>query len=91
MRGAVVGGTGTALAGAVVPVAGKTGTVESSPSVLNPAGRNRTWFACFAPYRQPEIAVVVCFEASGGYGGSVAAPVARVIVDEYFKGRGGKP
>lgn len=84
MRGAVTSGTGTALAAAPVAVAGKTGTVESFPSVLNPQGRNHTWFVCFAPYQKPEIAIAIAFEASGGYGGSVAAPVALEIVKEYF-------
>jgi penicillin-binding protein 2 len=84
MRGAVAEGTGMVLADAPVKCAGKTGTVESFPSPLNPAGRNHTWFICFAPYDKPEIAIAVNFEASGDFGGSVAAPVARAIVEEYF-------
>ena len=84
MRGAVTHGTSTVVNSPSVKVAGKTGTVESFPNPYNPKGRNHTWFVCFAPYENPEIAVAVFFQKSGGYGGSVSAPVARRIIDAYF-------
>ena len=84
MRGAVTRGTSTVMNTPLVKVAGKTGTVESFPNPYNPHGRNHTWFVCFAPYEDPEIAVAVFFQKSGGYGGSVAAPVAKAIVDHHF-------
>lgn len=40
------------------------------------------WFVSFAPYEDPEIAVVVLI-AQGGHG-SYAAPVARDIIGDYF-------
>ncbi|MBI3924282.1 MAG: penicillin-binding protein 2 [Armatimonadetes bacterium] len=90
MRGAVVYGTGGAADSPLVQVAGKTGTVESFPSVSNRHGRNHVWFVSFAPYKKPELVVVVFLEKSGGYGGSNAAPVARTVIEAYFAGQGAK-
>lgn len=61
-----------------VEVAGKTGSAE--------AGANNetvhAWFVCFAPYENPEVAVVVMIE-NGGHG-NYAAEVARDILNQYF-------
>ncbi|MBT9582418.1 penicillin-binding protein 2 [bacterium] len=84
MRGAVLYGTGGACNSEYVHVAGKTGTVENSPSSENRHGRNHTWFVSFAPYERPEMVVVVFCEKSGGYGGSRCAPVARKIYDYLY-------
>lgn len=84
MVGAVAYGTATA-AYAPWGVAGKTGTVENSPSADNPEGRNHTWFACYSPVEKPRIAVVVLVEKSGGYGGAVAAPVARKVIEAWHR------
>ena len=46
------------------------------------------WFACFAPWDNPEICVVAMLEKAKGHGGEVAAPVARDVVKEYFKLKG---
>jgi len=44
-------------------------------------------FSSVMPRRKtPEIAVAVVVE-HGGHGGGAAAPVARKIIDAYFKGR----
>lgn len=73
----VQGGTGTAAnLGSSVPVAGKTGTAEVGAVG---AIENHAWFVCFAPSDKPEIAVSVVSEF-GGTGGSVAAPIARRIL-----------
>ncbi len=45
--------------------------------------RNHAWFIAFAPADDPVIAVSVIVENGGG-GSSVAAPVARDIVDAYL-------
>jgi cell division protein FtsI/penicillin-binding protein 2 len=77
MRLVVQGGTGTAAnLGSAVPVAGKTGTAE-----VGAVGdiKNHAWFICFAPADKPEIAVAVVSEF-GGTGGSVAAPIARQVL-----------
>jgi peptidoglycan glycosyltransferase len=70
-------GTGTAAnLGTSIPVAGKTGTAE-----VGAVGdiQNHAWFICFAPSDEPEVAVAVVSEF-GGTGGSVAAPIARGIL-----------
>ena len=77
MRLVVQGGTGTAAnLGSAIPVAGKTGTAE-----VGAVGdiQNHAWFICFAPADKPEVAVAVVSEF-GGTGGSVAAPIARQIL-----------
>ncbi len=61
-------------------VAGKTGTAERASK------KTDAWFACFAPYDAPEVAVLVLLE-SGGFGGRNAAPLAREILKYYFLNR----
>ncbi len=46
--------------------------------------RDHAWFTCFAPADKPEIAVTVLVE-HGLHGASGAGPVARRILEEYFK------
>lgn len=48
--------------------------------------RDHALFVCFAPLTNPEIAVAVIVE-NAGHGGSVAAPIARKILDAYFEGK----
>ena len=61
-------------------VAGKTGTAERH-------GReNDAWFACYAPYDAPEIAMLVMIE-EGGYGGSTSVPIAKKLMEYYFSNR----
>lgn len=88
------GGTGAALRRKEADVCGKTGTsqVVGLPSeeaarqrMINLARfRDHALFVCFAPYKKPEIAIAVIVEHSG-HGGSVAAPIARKIIDAYFQ------
>ena len=58
-----------------IEVGGKTGSAEAGKNV-------NAWFAGFAPYNDPEIAVVVLVE-NGGHG-FYTAEVAREIIAEYF-------
>ena len=78
MRLVVLEGTGRrAMKGEAVSVAGKTGTAQLDE------GMPHSWFAGFAPYdgdRSKSIAFAVVVE-HGGYGGTLAAPIAREIVD----------
>lgn len=65
-------GTGTAAALQGVKVAGKTGTAEVDPA----AGINDLWFIAFTP----KVAVAVVIERVRGQGGTVAAPVAKAVL-----------
>jgi peptidoglycan glycosyltransferase len=67
-------------------VAGKTGTAQTA------SGAPHAWFTCFAPARNPQIAVTVVVLNGGNLssdatGGRVAAPVARAVVEAAL-GRG---
>jgi penicillin-binding protein A len=79
MRDVVDEGTGTpAQLGSGIPFAGKTGTAS-----IGPAGQNETqpWFIGFAPANDPKVAVAVTIEKTiGGFGGQVAAPIAKNVV-----------
>jgi peptidoglycan glycosyltransferase len=72
-------GTGTAAALAGVTVAGKTGTAEVGPN----REFTQPWFICFAPVENPRMAVAVTLERqpSGSQGGTVAAPIARSVLE----------
>ncbi len=72
-------------------VAGKTGTAEfarlddEGNLILDHEGNLPThaWFTAFAPYEDPEIALVV-FLDDGGEGSQTAAPVAAKVLRYYF-------
>ena len=72
-----------------VEVCGKTGTAQTSPQ--EDEGEtirtgDMTWFAGFAPYRNPQIAFAVVVE-NAGFGASSAAPVAKKLVQYWFLDR----
>ncbi len=70
------GGTASSVfRGFDIEVGGKTGSAEAGKNV-------NAWFAGFAPYNDPEIAVVVMVE-NGGHG-YYTAEVAKEIIAEYF-------
>jgi peptidoglycan glycosyltransferase len=78
MRRVVEEGTGTPAQLGGINVAGKTGTAS-----VGPVGSNLTqpWFIGFAPAENPKIAIAVTVERTqGGFGGTVAAPIAKDIV-----------
>lgn len=72
--------SGTAMGARIdgLDVCGKTGTAQ------NPHGRDHSTFACFAPLNNPKIAVSVYIE-NGGFGATIAVPIARLLVEEYLK------
>lgn len=78
MMGRVVEeGTGTAVQLPGIDVAGKTGTAEID--VANDIAQ--PWFIAFAPATDPQIAIAVTVERTvGGFGGTVAAPIARDVL-----------
>lgn len=73
-------GTAYGLAIDGLPFSGKTGTVETD----NGLGPNTTWFIAWAPTAHPKLAMAVFVDRSGGYGATVAAPIARAIMVKYF-------
>lgn len=78
-RAVNVGGTAV---GAQIPgwdVCGKTGTAQ------NPQGRDHSTFVCFAPLDNPRIALSVYIE-NGGFGATIAVPMARLILEKYLTG-----
>jgi peptidoglycan glycosyltransferase len=74
-------GTGTAAALGDFPVAGKTGTAE-----VDNATSNQAWFIGFAPFEDPRMAVAVTIERTQGQGGTVAAPIARQVLESLLGG-----
>jgi peptidoglycan glycosyltransferase len=81
MVAVVEGGTGTNAQIAGIEVAGKTGTAQSLQGAAPHA-----WFIAFAPADDPEIAVCVFVRNGGSFGaeatgGTVAAPIARQIIE----------
>jgi peptidoglycan glycosyltransferase len=75
MQHVVEEGTGTAARLEGISVAGKTGTAEIPGTT-----ENQVWFICFAPADNPKMAVVATIERTQGEGGTVAAPVARQVL-----------
>jgi penicillin-binding protein 2 len=66
-------------------VCGKTGTAQVENERGQKTGWNY-WFASFAPYENPQYAVVVMVQSeSSGSGGSVCAPIAHDIYAEILK------
>jgi penicillin-binding protein 2 len=74
------GGTAYGLAIDGLPFSGKTGTVETAGG----NGPNTTWFIAWAPTAHPKLTLAVFVDRSGGYGATVAAPIAREILVKYF-------
>ena len=75
----VESGTATEISGYGYTVGGKTGSAE-----YNSNSDSHAWFTGFAPAENPEIAITVIIEGAGS-GGDYAAPIARRVLDAYFK------
>ena len=81
MVAVVQGGTGTAAQIPGIQVAGKTGTAETGNHVYT------AWFVCFAPADNPQVAVAVVLEKqANGFGGVVAAPIAKQLMQALLPG-----
>jgi peptidoglycan glycosyltransferase len=74
-------GTGTASALQGIDVAGKTGTAE-----VESGATNQAWFIAFAPVRDPKVAIAVTVERTSGQGGTVAAPIAKQVMEVLLRG-----
>jgi len=74
-----------------IAIAGKTGTAEYCDDVANAKnmcvpGRwpAHAWTVAYAPYDNPEIAIIAFFY-NAGEGGRVAAPTVKAVMDAYFQ------
>jgi len=84
-------GTAHWLNSSGLKIAGKTGTAQVSKLIKRTKDiektayqiRDHAWFAGYAPYDDPKIAVVVIVE-HGGFGSSAAAPVAKELFTAYL-------
>jgi penicillin-binding protein 2 len=80
-----------AFVGAPYQTAGKTGTAQVyslkgakyQSSAIDERLRDHALFMAFAPVKDPKIAIAVLVE-NAGWGGSVAAPIARKVFDEWL-------
>ena len=61
-------------------MAGKTGTAEVG------TGINQAWFIGFAPVGNPRVAVAVTVERTTGQGGTIAAPIAKSVMESLLRG-----
>ena len=73
-------GSGKTAAIPGIQVAGKTGTAEVGD------GDTHNWFISFAPADDPQVAVAVVIERGNASGGTLAAPVAKAIMEAVING-----
>ena len=80
------GGTGEGAVPAGYEVAGKTGTAQKVDSLLGGYSEDRytSGFMGFAPAEEPKLVLLVVIDEPQGnnYGGVVAAPIFRVIMEK---------
>ncbi len=84
-------GTGRAAYSPIVQIGGKTGTAQvvgtkpwMTQGNMPREFKDHAWFVALAPLDHPRIVVVALVE-HGGHGGSVAAPIARKVIEEFIK------
>jgi penicillin-binding protein 2 len=78
-----------------ISAAGKTGTAEYCDKFANEKNLcipgnwpTHAWTVAYAPYEDPEVAVVA-FVYNGGEGASVAGPIVRQFLEAYFEIKAG--
>jgi cell division protein FtsI/penicillin-binding protein 2 len=74
----VTEGTAQQLRDLPVAVAGKTGTAQ-----FGTGNKTHGWFVSFAPYENPELALIVLVEGQGEEGYN-AVPVSKEVYEWYF-------
>ena len=77
-----------------IEIAGKTGTAQvysmkkndkRKTEDLKYSLRDHAWFVCYAPAKNPVIAISVLVE-HGEHGSSTAAPIASALIERYIQG-----
>ncbi|HET97149.1 MAG TPA: penicillin-binding protein 2 [Desulfurivibrio alkaliphilus] len=96
MEAAVAGERATGRSARIedIRVAGKTGTAQvvrlshfehlEDDDEIPYQFRDHAWFTAYAPADKPEVVVTVLVEHGGG-GGLVAAPMAKTVLEAYFR------
>jgi penicillin-binding protein 2 len=84
-------GTGKLAHHDQIAIAGKTGTAQAVPLAersrqeqLPEQYRDHAWFAAYAPFEAPRIAVVVMIEHAGKHGGDFAG-YAKTLIEAYLQ------
>ena len=72
-------GTGTAAALPGIDVAGKTGTAERSAAPTRPGSSPSR------PSDDPAVAIAVTVERTTGQGGTIAAPIAKQVMETLLR------
>ncbi len=83
MRASVTESYNAYARNAVVPIAGKTGSAEFGPFLRKGIRQAHAWYVAFAPYEDPQLAVVVLIEG-GGEGSRAALPAVVDMINYYF-------
>lgn len=81
------GGTGIYARSKITSVSGKTGTaqvVSAKVESTKKQFKDHAWFTSYAPSDSAEISVTVLVE-NGGSGSVAAAPIAKKIIETYFR------
>ena len=81
MRQTVLDGTAYQLKDLPFSSAAKTGTAQTG------AERNNSFFTAYAPFENPELAIIVLIE-EGQEGYLTSIPVARNVLEWYNQNRG---
>jgi penicillin-binding protein 2 len=86
-------GTGGSAALKGIKVAGKTATAQvvkmaedfskGDMDRMPLKFRDHAWFVAYAPFEDPQIAIVVLVE-HGGFGSEAAAPIAKKVIEKYL-------
>ncbi len=83
-------GTGRLAHSDIVKIGGKTGTTQVVGGTMYgdvpEKYRDHAWFIAFAPEENPQITVSVFIE-HGGHGSTAAAPIAKRVIEAFFKNK----
>ena len=56
-------------------------TASAGTAEIGVRGRYDAWFIAFAPADKPRVAVAVAIENAAGFGGQIAAPIAKALME----------